>query len=120
MSILNICVRSTFRAVKYFFLHHADFLRRLQPPMEELKDNPELKARTIAQKRFLLWPKEKENKEGKHERKNKKASSMAVRFNKIILAPLVGYASAESNGKLGQVPFLEAMLEQLNEAWSVT
>lgn len=79
--------------------------------LQEWKDDAELKARVMAHKAFLVWP---ANGEGK----DKRATSMAIKLNKLILKPLVGRADIEP--KLGGVPVLQPLLQSLVSAWSVS
>ena len=78
--------------------------------VQEWKQNAELKARTMSSKAFVVWHADQSGKE-------KKPTVLALKLNKSLLLPLVGYAEKEP--KLIAVDFLVCVLQCVNESWSV-
>ena len=82
--------------------------------VEDLKCDVELQTRTQAQRCFVMWP-VNVNKDEEGKKKQKKPTALAVKLNKRLLIPFVGFS--EFHKKLGLVPFIEPLLVNLNHEW---
>lgn len=88
-------------------------------PGKDLAQDVELKARTCAQRAFLLWPKEQPTcEEGKKTKLKRKTGVPVIKFNRRLVTYFVGWSTLYK--KMGHVNFLCRALVELNTVWEVS